>query len=194
MESVVVLKLVDLDRAREALRRLQRLHDTDGFRLEAVAVVKGNGNGHVTIVEQHAGPLSQGRAAVVTMGALLGMLGAPPKAVPDGAAASIIRSVAEIADVEDSETAAASISRSPHPPRTAVLAVVAEPTPALLDRLASKCRAGLIRRARPDVDRDLAAVGGAVLAAQASPLPDRPIGDQVREVKDALKEAFGRSR
>ncbi len=82
MESVVVLKLVDLDRAREALRRLQRLNDTDGFRLDAVAAVKGNGNGHVTIVEQHAGSLSQGRAAAVTMGALLGMLGPPPAARP----------------------------------------------------------------------------------------------------------------
>ncbi len=194
MENVVVLKLADLNRARAAMRELQRLHHGDGFRLEAVAVVKGTGDGRVTIVEQRGRSGSDGTAAGATMGVLLGMLAAPGEGLLGGAAGSIVGSVAEIADVEDSEMVAANISRSAEPPNTAVVAVVVEPTPTVLNRLATKCGAELVRRPRPDVDRELAAAGAAVLSARAGPLPDRPIGVHVRDVKDALKEAFGRTR
>ena len=193
MENVVVLKLAELDRAREAMRQLQRLHYHDSFRLEAMAAVRGNGDGRVSIVEE-VDPSGRGEtAAGTTIGTVLGILTAPAEVAVGGAAGAIIGSVRDITDVEDSETVAAKISGSVAPRNTAIVAVVVEPSPAALNRLAVRCGAELVRQPRGEVDRELA-VGAAVLAARPERVFDRPIGERVSEVKDVLKEALRRPR
>lgn len=192
MENVVVLKLADLDGAREAMRELQRLHRENAVRLAAVAVVKGNGEGRVTVVEDQEANGSTGTAAGATMGGVLGLLSAPADVVDDGAAGTIVSSIADIADGDASE--APNTSGSAAPSTTAVTAVVSEPTPTALDRLATRCGADLVRRPRPDVDRELAAIGAAVLATRAEGAPERGLGERVNELKDVLTELLGRTR
>ena len=193
MENVVVLKVAELDRAREVMRQLQRLHDHDSFRLEAMAAIKGSGDGRVSIVAEEDPPGGGGTAAGKTIGTVLGILTAPTEVAVGAAAGAILGSVLDITDVEDSETVAAKISGSAAPRNTAIVAVVEEPSPAALNRLAVECDALLVRQPRGEVDRELA-VGAAVLAARPERVFDRPIGERVSEVKDILKEALRRPR
>lgn len=193
METVAALKLADLDRAREAVRELRRLHDRDAFTLEAAVVVKGEGDGRVTIIdgEDDGG---RGAEAGATIGAVLGIVTAPGEVLVGGSAGAIISAVHEIADVEDSEAVAANIIQSVPPRNAAVLAVLAEPTRTALDRLAIKCGAELLRRPRADVDRDVAAVKAAGLSARRETMLDRPVGERIAEVRDALREALRPTR
>ena len=193
VENVVVLKFAELDRAREAMRHLQRLHFHDSFRLEAMAAVKGDGDGRVSIVEEKDPPGRGETAAGTTIDTVLGILTAPAQVALGGAAGAIVGSVLDITDVEDSETVAAKISGSVAPRNTAIVAVVEEPSPAVLNRLAVRCGAQVVRQPRGEVDRELA-VAAAVPAARPERAFDRPIGERVSEVKDVLKEALRRPR
>ena len=193
MENVVAMKLADLDRAREALRELRRMHDGGAVGLEAAVIVKGERDGRLTTVaEVEAGDDHQrtGAEAAATIATVLGILTAPAEVVVGESASAIISAVLEIADVEDFEGVAAKISRSAPPHNSAVLAVLAEPNPTALDRLAVRCGAHLVRRPRADVDRDVAAVKMAASPARRETLLDRPVAEQMAEVRDALREAL----
>ncbi|HWC11738.1 MAG TPA: hypothetical protein VG455_10990, partial [Acidimicrobiales bacterium] len=159
-------------------------------------VVKGEGDGRVTIIdgEDDADDGGRGTGAGATIGAVLGISTAPAEVVVGESAGAIISAVLEIADVEDSEAVAANIIQSVPPRKTAVLAVLSEPTRTALDRLAIKCGAELVRRPRADVDRDVAAVKAAELSARRGPVLDRPVGERIAEVRDALREALKPTR
>lgn len=156
MESVVVVTVADGEVAHTAMRELCRLHGERALWVQAATVVQGAAHGVVRLVDGTPEKNLRDSAAGSTVADLLDALKGPVGSCIGGATATIVRSLLDIAEPEESGTVVAIANRSFPPRKAAIVAVVAEATPRPLDDLAADVGAALVRQPRAEVERDLA--------------------------------------
>ena len=90
------------------------------------------------------------------MGLLLGIIGGPFGGLIGGATGLTVGSLYDLADYEDTETALGAISSSVQAGRTALLAVVVEGTPDVVDAAMAGVGGTVLRRPVDEVEAEIA--------------------------------------
>lgn len=83
-----------------------------------------------------------------------------------GATGAVVGALVDIAEGEDARAVVDAMSRAIPPGTAAVVAMVDEPTPALLDRAVASHRAEVLRRPRDEVELTMAEAEAAALAGE----------------------------
>lgn len=186
MEHVVVLTLPDLTKARKALVAVERLEEEERLRVAGAALVERRADGALAVhrLDEDARLLATGAGSAI--GAVLGALAGPPGIVAGAATGAVVGALVDAAEAEDSASTLRSMGKAVPPGKAAVVAVVAETSPAAIDRLADDLGAGVLRRERSEVELEIAASEEAAIAARRDADAHQTIGDRLRDVKNAL--------
>ncbi len=186
MENVMVLTFAETETAKDGLRGLRLLHDSDDLRLEGAAVVKRASDGHIDTVEQAEDFHLRATAAGGLVGALIGVLTGPVGLLVGGATGAAVGSLVDVADAESADQLLRVFGTVVPPGSAATIAVVHERTPAAVDRLAADLGATVLRKPRADVEYEIAEAEEAAIAARREAEGKRTIGERLRDVKDAV--------
>ncbi len=183
MENVVFVAVPDMDRATELRNDVERLHSEHGFRLESAAIVMRAADGRVTLYDEVADPDAGVTAAGTAVGAVVGLLTGPLGLLVGGATGAVVGSLFDIAESEDSHAVLGAMSRAVAPGTAALVAIVHEPTPALLDRAAASHGGVVLRSPRGEVELRMAEAEVALLAAQRDADASPRLGHRPGETK-----------
>lgn len=186
MENVIVLTFRGSDRARASLGALRRLHGAGEIRLQAVAVVERTEDGCPVVIDQAEDVQITATATGGVIGGIIGLLGGPAGLLIGGATGAVVGSLVHIAEVESSDgmlrTFASAVPRG----HAATIAVVDEPAPAPVDALAAELGVAPSRRSRDEVELEIAEAEEAAIARRRDEDATHTIGDQLREIKEAV--------
>ncbi len=155
-----------MDRATELRNEVERLHSDHGFRLESAAIVKRAADGRVTLYDEVADSDAGVTAAGTAVGAIVGPLTGPLGLLVGGATGAVVGSLFDIAESEDSHAVLGAMSRAVAPGTAALIAIVHEPTPTLLDRAVASHGGVVLRRPRGEVELKMAEAEVTLLAAR----------------------------
>jgi uncharacterized membrane protein len=142
---------VSFDDDREAYHALSLLKELDSQQRlgvqEAVVVIRGE-DGQLVQKDETQSEELPGTASGGLMGLLLGIIGGPFGVLIGGATGLIVGSLFDLADYEETDSALGAISSSVQAGRTALLAVVIEPGPEVVDAAMSEIGGTVLRPAR----------------------------------------------
>ncbi len=186
MDSVVVVTVPDAEVGREVVRALEALGAHHGSHLHAAALVERTADGRVTVLEAEEDPSWGATAAGTTIGLVLGVLTGPIGLLVGGATGATVGSLVDIAGEEDSWAIVTSVVRAVPAGKAAVVAVVTESDPGVLDDAATAVGGDVLRRPRGEVEVELAAAERGVLAAYCDPARARRISERLRDLKNAV--------
>lgn len=172
-EHVVGLGFDGVPPARHALRALGQLHQSRQIRLGAAAVVGRRDDGRAFAVEQAA---QEGGATAA--GGVESVLTGPFGLVLEEIPGALVGSLVDVADSRRSDQLVRCFGDDVLPGTVVTVALVTEATPEPVDALAARLGAVLTRRAREDVEREIAEAGRA---------PRRPVGHRFRRIVGALR-------
>jgi uncharacterized membrane protein len=151
---------VSFEDDRDAYNALTLLKDLDSQQRvgvdEAVVVVRGE-DGQVFEKDRTESTFLPGTAGGGLIGLLIGIIGGPLGMLIGGAGGLYAGALFDLHDVDESESALAEISRSVKLGRTALLAVVTEQTPEVIDAAMTGVGGTVQRRSRADVEAEVAA-------------------------------------
>jgi len=156
MENVVLVTVTDIAAARDVRAELEALHGEHGFRLEEAAVVERTLDGRLTVHEHPAAAGARATAAGTAVGAVIGLLSGPLGLLVGGATGAVVGSLVDVAEADDARSMVDALVRSVPPGRAAVVALVDEPTPTLLARVATASDGTVLRHSRDEVELRLA--------------------------------------
>jgi len=123
---------------------------------QAVVVVRGE-DGQVVEANRTESSLMLGTASGGVIGLLIGIIGGPLGMLIGGAGGLYAGALFDIQDAGEVESALAAISRSVRVGRTALLAVVTEQSPDVIDTSMSGLGGTVLRRSVADVEAEVAA-------------------------------------
>lgn len=186
MENVIVLTFPAVDKAQDAFRSLKRLDETGDVEVAAAAVVERSRDGRSVVLDVSEAKHAKGTAAAGALGGVLGLTTGPIGAVVGGVGGAFVGSLADVADVDRREQLLRAFGRAIPPGSSAAIAVVDEETPAPIDVVTSRLGGRSLRTPRREVPVDLDA-GAGVVAGPPEGYAERSIGDQLRDVKDAVR-------
>lgn len=155
--NVLAVSFDDDHEAYHALTLLKELDSQERVGLqEAVVVVRGEDG---QLVEKDGTQSSElvGTASGGLLGLLLGVIGGPLGVLIGGATGLMVGSLYDVAGYEETDSALSAISSSVQVGRTALLAVVVEQSPDVVDTAMSEVGGAVLRRPVDEVNAEIAA-------------------------------------
>ena len=159
--SVIAVSFEDDSNAYNALTRLKELDAQQRVGLQEASVVVRREDGQVVEKDHVESAFLTGTAGGGLIGLLLGVIGGPLGMLIGGTGGLMIGSLFDLDDIEESESALAAISSSVQPERTALIAVVSEQSPEVVDTAMSGLGGSVFRRPVSEVEAELAAAADA---------------------------------
>ena len=151
---------VSFDNDHEAYHALTLLKELDSQQRvgvqEAVVVVRGE-DGQLVEKDATESGYPLGTASGGLMGLLLGIIGGPLGVLIGGATGLMVGSLFDLDEYEETDSALAAISSSVQAGRTALLAVIAEQSPEVVDAAMSEVGGTVLRRPVAEVEAEIAA-------------------------------------
>jgi uncharacterized membrane protein len=155
--SVISVSFDDDHEAYHALSLLKELDSQQRIGVqEAVVVVRGE-DGQLVEKDGTESTYLAGTASGGLMGLLLGIIGGPFGVLIGGATGLMVGSLFDLADYDETDSALGAISSSVQAGRTALLAVVLEGTPEVVDVAMSGVGGTVLRRPVAEVEAEIAA-------------------------------------
>jgi uncharacterized membrane protein len=181
-----------------ALTKLKELDSQGQLHVHEAVAAERAADGAITVKDRVGSVDMAGTAGGGLTGLLVGVLGGPVGVLIGGSTGLLIGSLVDLDDAEQIDTALGQLSQSIKPGRTAVLAVVTEPSGEVADAAMASFGGTVLRRSVSDVEAEVAAVEKAEReAARAAQLElMRSRRDRSRDAAHArvegLKAKFGR--
>lgn len=151
---------VSFEEDRNAYKALTILKELDSQRQvgvqEGVVVVRGE-DGQVVEEDRIAPMFLPSTTGGGLVGLLIGIIGGPFGMLIGAAGGLLIGSLFDLQDIDETESALGSISSAVTVGRTALLAVVAERSAAVIDAAMSELEGTVLRRSVDDVEAEIAA-------------------------------------
>ena len=155
--SVITVAFEDDQNAYNALTQLKGLDSQRRVEVqEAVVAVRGE-DGQVVEKDRVESTFLSGMAGGGLIGLLLGIIGGPLGMLIGGTSGLIVGSMFDTADGEDTDSALAAISGSVRTGHTALLAVVSEQSPEVIDATMAALGGTVERRSVAAVEAEIAA-------------------------------------
>ena len=155
--NVIAASFTDDDNAYRALTALKELDAQERVGLrEAVVVVRGE-DGQLLEKDRIESKRVPATAGGGLMGLLVGVLGGPLGVLIGGSYGLLVGSLVDIADVTEADSALAQISSSAKLGHTALLAVLVERSPDVVDAAMTEVGGNVARRSVADVEDEIAA-------------------------------------
>ncbi len=157
MENVIAVTFDDDSKAYTALTSLGQLGQQHRVELGGASVVVRAEDGHVETKEEIVDSEYEGMAVGGSMGLLLGVIGGPLGILIGGATGVMVGSLFDLDEEDATDSALSAVSRSVRPGRPALIAVVNEQTPEVVDAAMAEHGGTVVRRQYADVMAEIAA-------------------------------------
>jgi uncharacterized membrane protein len=141
-----------------ALTKLKELDSQGQIDVLEAVVVQRAAEGALTVKDRVGSAELVGTAGGGLTGLLVGILGGPVGMLIGGSTGLLVGSLFDLDEVEQVETALGRISESVEPERTALLAVVTEPSPEVVDAAMAALGGTVLRRSVYEVEAEVAAI------------------------------------
>jgi uncharacterized membrane protein len=141
-----------------ALTKLKELDAQDQIEVHEAVAVQRAADGTLTVKDQVDSPELVGTAGGGLTGLLVGILGGPLGVLIGGSTGLLVGSLFDLDEAEQVETVLGRLSQAVEPGRTAVLAVVNEPSPEVIDAAMADFGGTVLRRSVDEVEAEVAAV------------------------------------
>jgi uncharacterized membrane protein len=155
--SVIAVSFDDDDNAYSALTRLKELDSQHQVGIEEAVVIVREPDGHVVEKDRIAAFALPNTLGGGLVGLLVGIIGGPLGMLIGGTAGLVVGSLFDIDDTDHTDSALAAISSSVRRGHTALLAVVTEQSPEIIDAAMSTLGGTVLRRSVDDVEAETAA-------------------------------------
>jgi uncharacterized membrane protein len=155
--TVLVVSFEDDRNADKGLTSLAELDSQQRVLVHDAVVVVREEDGQVVVKDRMESTFPAATAGGGLIGLLIGILGGPLGVVVGGISGLIVGSLVDSSDIEDADSALAAISSSVRLGHAALLAVVDEQSPEVVDAAMSDLDGTAIRRTVADVDAEIAA-------------------------------------
>jgi uncharacterized membrane protein len=159
--TVLVVSFEDDRNAYKGLTSLTELDAQQRVLVRDAAVVVRDEDGQVAVKDRIESTFPAATAGGGLIGLLIGVLGGPVGVVVGGISGLIVGSLLDLSDIEDADSALGAISSSVRLGHTALLAVVDEQSPEVVDAAMSNLDGTVIRRTVADVEAEIAAAESA---------------------------------
>lgn len=158
--NVIAVSFEDDGNAYKALTSLTELDSQHRVRVvEAVVVVRGD-DGQLVVKDKVESSLP-GAAGGGLIGLLIGVLGGPLGVLVGGTYGLFVGSLFDLSDIEEADSALTAISSSVRLGHSALLAVVDEQSPEVVEAAMSDLDGTVVRRTVADVEAEIAAAESA---------------------------------
>jgi uncharacterized membrane protein len=174
--NVLAINFTDDGNAYEALTTLKGLDEQGQLGLEGAAVVLRHEDGSIAIKDEVGDIGYEGAASGGVIGLIVGILGGPIGVLIGGATGVLVGSLFDLDDLDETESVLGEMSRTVRPGHSAVLAVVEEQSPDIIDAAILRLNGAVLRLPLIDVEAEIAATEEAQRAAK-------------KEARKALREA-----
>src|SRR5829696_8569941 len=141
-----------------ALTRLKELDAQGQLEIQEAVVVQRGSDGALAVKDRIGTDELAGTAGGGLVGLLVGILGGPVGVLLGGSTGLMIGSLFDLDDAERIESTLGRISQSVQTERNAVLAVVTEPSPEIIDAAMATFGGTVIRRGGYEVEAEAAAI------------------------------------
>ena len=141
-----------------ALTKLKELDSQEQIEVHEAVAVQRAADGTVTVKDRVGSPELVGTAGGGLTGLLVGILGGPLGVLIGGSTGLLVGSLFDLDEAEQVETALGRLSETVEPERTAVLAVVTEPSPEIVDAAMAAFGGTVLRRSVDEVEAEVAAI------------------------------------
>lgn len=155
--SVLAVSFADDRNAEKAMTLLKELDAQARVVIQQAIVVARRDDGQLVEAERTESTVMLGTASGGLIGLLIGIIGGPLGMLIGGASGLYAGALFDIHDAGDMESALAGISSSIRVGRTALLAVVDEQSPDVIDTAMSELGGTVLRRSVADVDAEVTA-------------------------------------
>jgi uncharacterized membrane protein len=139
------------------LTKLKELDTQSQIAVNEATVVERAADGAMTVKDRVDSPQLVGTAGGGLTGLLLGVIGGPLGVLLGGSTGMLVGSLFDLDEAEQVETTLGEIAKAVQPGRTAVLAVVNEPSTEVIDAAMAAFGGTVTRRGVADVEAELAA-------------------------------------
>jgi uncharacterized membrane protein len=164
--NVLAINFTDDGNAYEALTTLKELDEQGQLELEGAAVVLRHEDGSIEIKDEVGDIGYEGAATGGVIGLIVGILGGPIGVLIGGATGVLVGSLFDLDDVDETESVLGEMSRTVRPGHPAVLAVVGEQSPEVIDAAILRLSGAVLRLPLVDVEAEIAAAEEAQRAAK----------------------------
>jgi uncharacterized membrane protein len=190
--NVIAVAFGEDANAYAALTKLKELDSQGQIAVDEAVVVERAADASLTVKDRTGSVQLAGTAGGGLTGLLVGVLGGPLGVLIGGPTGMLIGSLFDLDEAERVETTLGEIAKSIQPERTAVLAVVTEPSAEVVDAAMASFGGTVTRRSVADVEAEIAAVEQAQRAAGREARQElmRARRDQTREAAHAKVEAL----
>jgi len=154
---VIAVSFGDDDNAYAGLTRLKELDSQHQVGIHEAVVVVRQPDGRVVEKDRIASFAVPNMLGGGLVGVLVGIIGGPLGMLIGGTAGLFVGSFFDIEDADDADSALSAISSSVRPGHTALLAVVTEQSPEVIDAAMSGLGGTVLRRPVHDVEAEIAA-------------------------------------
>ena len=181
-----------------ALTKLKELDSQGQIDVQEAVVAQRATDGSLTVKDRVGSPELLGTAGGGLTGLLVGILGGPVGVLIGGSTGLLVGSLFDLDEADQVETSLGQLSKSIEPGRTALLAVVTEPSPEIVDAAMAVLGGTVLRRSVDEVEAEIAAVEDAerkaALEAQRELVRSRRDHDRAaaHTKVDALKAKLAR--
>jgi uncharacterized membrane protein len=159
--NVIAVSFEDDGNAYKALTSLTELDSQHRVRVaEAVVAVRGD-DGQVVVKDRFESTSLPGAAGGGLIGLLIGVLGGPLGVLVGGTYGLFVGSLFDLSDIEEADSALTAISSSVRLGHSALLAVVDEQSPEVVEAAMSDLDGTVVRRTVADVEAEIAAAESA---------------------------------
>ena len=155
--SVIAVSFEDDREAYHALSLLKQLDSQERVGVQEAAVVTRGEDGKLVQKDGTESEYLPGTATGGLMGLVLGVIGGPFGVLIGGATGLMVGSLFDLADYDESDSALGAISSSVQAGHTALLAVLVEGSPEVVDAAMSEVAGTVLRRPVADVEAEIAA-------------------------------------
>jgi uncharacterized membrane protein len=141
-----------------ALTKLKELDSQGQIDVQEAVVAQRAADGTLTVKDRVGSPELVGTAGGGLTGLLLGILGGPVGVLIGGSTGLLVGSLFDLDEADQVETSLGELSKSVAPDATAVLAVVTEPSPEIVDAAMAALGGDVLRRSVDEVEAEVAAI------------------------------------
>jgi uncharacterized membrane protein len=157
MENVIAVTFDDDSNAYTALTSLGELGQQHRVELGGAAIVIRSEDGRIETKEQIDDSEYEGTAVGGFMGLLLGVIGGPLGVLIGGATGVMVGSLFDLDEEDATDSALSAVSRSVRPDHPALIAVVNERAPEVVDTAMAEHAGTVVRRQYANVMAEIAA-------------------------------------
>ena len=141
-----------------ALSKLKELDSQDQIEMHEGLVAQRGADGTIAVKDRVDSDELVGTAGGSLTGLLVGILGGPLGVLIGGSTGLLVGSLFDLDRADEIDTALGQLSKSVEAERTAVLAVVTEPSPEVIDAAMADFDGTVLRRSVDEVEAEVAAI------------------------------------